>query len=149
MVEKGLIFNWASILSANIDLNIQETHAGKHLGFYMFSFLIDVICAYVPIPEMIWKWTPDLPPIHVYFSELWVSKYHEHFYHICDCFMAPLYHLFFGHTLHRLLGEALETLQEIVDWYMEKNIPIFTSLVVIPLHICFLDMFQINYYPKR
>jgi hypothetical protein len=72
----------------------------------MSAFLIDFICAYVLIPEMNSKWT-----IHVYYSELWM--YHEHFYQNFDCFVAPLYHLFFGQTLQRLSGESLEALHEI------------------------------------
>jgi hypothetical protein len=51
VAEMGTIFNWASIL-ANICQNVQETHKGNQPGIYMYVFLIDAICVYVPNPKM-------------------------------------------------------------------------------------------------
>jgi hypothetical protein len=63
--EKGLIFIRASILLANFSVNVQETCIGTTSGLCMSSFLIDIVFAYVLIPDMNWKRTLKLSPIHV------------------------------------------------------------------------------------
>jgi hypothetical protein len=81
----------------------------------MSFFLIDANCAYVPIPEMNWKWTHDLLPIHVYFFAMCIREYHEYFYYICDFFWHHYISYFFSKPFRALLGEALETIQEIAN----------------------------------
>jgi hypothetical protein len=55
VAEMGAVFNWESILSHNICLNIQEDCKGNQPGFCMYSFFNDAICAYVSNPNMGWN----------------------------------------------------------------------------------------------
>jgi hypothetical protein len=93
----------------------------KKLGFYMSSYLIDVVCSSISFPTMGWDWNPSLPPIHIYFSELWDNNYKRYLYDICDHFMAPLFSVIFNHHPHRLSQGVIEDLKDIGDWYMGKH----------------------------
>jgi hypothetical protein len=68
----------------------------KKPGFYMTTYLIDVICFAHHFPALEWIWTPSQPPIHIYCSKLWDINYKEYFYSIYDHFIAPLYKVIFG-----------------------------------------------------
>jgi hypothetical protein len=77
VTEKGKIFNWAQILSANIQQAVRKTveaPSGFGVGFFMSAYLIDAICPKTPFPLMKWNWTPALDPIHIYCSILWNHK---------------------------------------------------------------------------
>jgi hypothetical protein len=93
IVKKGKIFNWAEILSANILLVVKrslESPPRFGVGFFMSSYLIDVVCAITPFPLMKWSWSLYEKPIHIYCSVLWNKKCKNHFYDICE-FSWPLY----------------------------------------------------------
>jgi hypothetical protein len=44
VAEKGHIFNWSQILSINIFEEARRAPGLKLLGFYMSTYLLDVIC---------------------------------------------------------------------------------------------------------
>jgi hypothetical protein len=96
VVKKGQAFNWESILSFNIVNRVQDPKGMKNPGFYMSSYLIDAICSTNSFPAFSWAWTPDQSPIHLYCSQLWEVNCKEHFYEICDYFLAPLHKAIFG-----------------------------------------------------
>jgi hypothetical protein len=87
----------------------------------MSSYLIDVVCSSICFPAMGWDWNPNLPPIHVYCSELWETNYKKYFYDICDHFMAPLFSIIYNQNPHRLSQGAIEAIKDIGYWYMGKH----------------------------
>jgi hypothetical protein len=79
VVKKGQDFNWESILSFIIVNRVQDPKGMKNLGFYMSSYLIDVVCSANSFPAFNWAWTPDHGPIHLYCSQLWEVNCKETF----------------------------------------------------------------------
>jgi hypothetical protein len=76
IVIEGCSFDWAKLLSYILTSWITEYRTqrenGKVASFFMFTYVIDVICFMMPFPLMSWSWTPsDVEPIHVYHSKLW------------------------------------------------------------------------------
>jgi hypothetical protein len=54
VVKTSQVFNWASILSLNIANHVQDPKGMKNIGFYMSSYLIDVIYATNYFPAFNW-----------------------------------------------------------------------------------------------
>jgi hypothetical protein len=86
----------------------------------MSSYIIDAICSANSFPAFNWAWTPNQIPIHIYCSQLWEANCKEHFYEICDYFLAPLHKAIFGFFPHRISPGAIKSLRGIGDWYMKK-----------------------------
>jgi hypothetical protein len=118
---RGMIFNWAQILTNNIFCNAHEACINKTPSFYMATYLTDVIFSFVAFLGMKWNYNPNLQPIHIYYYELWECNYNNYFYEFFDDFLAPLFQIIFGRFLHRLSSKVVETLEDLVDWYMENN----------------------------
>ena len=57
----------------------------------MDSNLLDVMCASREYTSLGWKWTQNLPSIHVYFKILWKNRYKDDYERICNCLFAPIY----------------------------------------------------------
>jgi hypothetical protein len=92
----------------------------KNLGFYMTTYLIDVVFVTHKFPYFNWAWNPRRPPINVYCSKLWEVNYKKYLYNIFCYFLASLYKYIFRFHPHRISPEAIKTLGEIGDWYMRK-----------------------------
>jgi hypothetical protein len=76
-VLTGNIFNWAHILSANVKQEVQksqEAPPGYCPGFFMYAYLVDVVCAVTPFPLLAWRWSPSEVAIHLYCSKMWEIK---------------------------------------------------------------------------
>ena len=43
VITYGSILNWGEIISSNLDIQLMKVH--KEHQFYMFSYLLDVMCA--------------------------------------------------------------------------------------------------------
>ena len=74
-VAEGFSFDRAKLLSDSLINRIIEYRAqkasGKAYSFFMFSYIMDVICFMTPFPLMNWSWNPtNAKPIHVYHSKL-------------------------------------------------------------------------------
>jgi hypothetical protein len=65
VVEKGKSFNWAQILAFNIFKNAREAPELKKPGFYMSSYLTDVVCSLIHFPALGWEWNP-IYPLYIY-----------------------------------------------------------------------------------
>jgi hypothetical protein len=113
VVKTDQDFNWESILSFNIANRVLDPKGMKNPGFYMSSYLIDVICVANCFPSFNWAWTPDQGPVHVYCSQLWEANCKEHFYDICDHFLTPLHKAIFGSYPHRISPGAIKSLKGI------------------------------------
>jgi len=70
VAEKEHIFNLVQLLSINIFETKKSPYTLKPLGFYMFSYLIDVLCANVHFLGMRWECKPSLFPVHIYFFQI-------------------------------------------------------------------------------
>ena len=64
--DKGDVFNWEQLLSINISETTKGALGPKQPGFFMSSYLLDVVCASNHFPGMDWCWNPTSSPIHVY-----------------------------------------------------------------------------------
>ena len=98
-MSMDIIFNWESILPANIlcalEKAIQRPDA-KGTPFYFLGFLLDALCASNQFLGLKWAWTPKFPPIHIYCQDLWRENYYREMYDICEHFMAPANKMIFG-----------------------------------------------------
>jgi hypothetical protein len=100
--QNGHVFNWETILSFNIAQCSNDPKNMKNPGFYMSTYLIDVVCATNSFPIFNWSWTSDKGPIHFYCSQLWEVNCKIFFYDICDYFLSPLHKAIFGLFPHRI-----------------------------------------------
>jgi hypothetical protein len=92
----------------------------KNPSFYMTTYLIDAICVAHVFPSFNWAWNSSKSPIHVYCSQLLEVNFKNHFYDICDYFLAPLHKDIFWVHSHRISPGAIRALKEIGDWYITK-----------------------------
>jgi hypothetical protein len=74
MVKTYKSLNGDNVLSFNIANQVLNMKGMKNIGFYMSSYLIDLICVNNYFPTYIWAWTRYQIPVHVYCSQLW-DKY--------------------------------------------------------------------------
>jgi hypothetical protein len=69
---KGYNFNWDKILSDNIIRDVMEYQTARSKGqttsFYMYAYIMDVVCLSNPFPLMNWSWNPTYPLIRIIFS---------------------------------------------------------------------------------
>jgi hypothetical protein len=122
-VHKGKIFNWAHILSTNIQQAVKKSQEAPPRfcqGFFMSGYLIDVVCAKTHFPMMCWNWSISQDPVHIYCSKLWAINCKNYFYEICDNFMIPLYILLKNQTAPRFTQEAMNAIKEIGDWFLDE-----------------------------
>jgi hypothetical protein len=94
----GHIFNWAVILSSNLENSIsvvKNVVSGKHMHFHMSSYLLDMVCQEHDYPTMGWRWKKSDLLIHLYCQDLWEHKYRVHYQKICNHFLISLFQLLF------------------------------------------------------
>jgi hypothetical protein len=94
VITYGSILNWGEIISSNMDIQLTKVH--KEHQFYMYSYILDVMCASKEFPSMGWKWNSDLPSIHVYYKMLSKNKYTEDYERICNDLFSPICRILFG-----------------------------------------------------
>jgi hypothetical protein len=101
-VAKGYTFNWAKMLSDNLDKEITGYKMAKSKGhstpFYMSAYVMDAIYFMTPFPLMNWSWTPtSTKPIHFYHSKPWEEKAKDLFYEISHNVVVPVHTTLYGH----------------------------------------------------
>ena len=65
IVNNGYIFNWGSIPYINMEdvlSKCKKYTIQKPKGFYMASYLIEIVCASNPFPNLRWNWNLLLKP---------------------------------------------------------------------------------------
>ena len=95
IILTGESFNWAQILSFNLQHQIEKYMKGKKLQFYMSAYVMDVFCTTSKFPNLGWNWEKNCPPIHIYCSDLWEDNFVHHIYEICNLFLGSMYHMIF------------------------------------------------------
>jgi hypothetical protein len=113
VVKTRKYFNRASILSFSIAKRVWEYQCMKNIGFYMSTYLIDVVFVSNRFPSFNWAWSPDQIPIHVYCFQLWKVICKEYLCDICDYFLAPLHKAIFDFHPHRISPGAIKSIQGI------------------------------------
>ena len=118
--SNSIIMDWATILSNNLAHHIIEYRKNHFVTtktippFFMFAYIMDVVCFIFPFPIMGWKWMPQDPtPIHVYHKELWNYYFNEHFYQICQGVMIPIHQVVFDKKAPILSEEAKVNIQPV------------------------------------
>ena len=122
--EKGFIFNWVKILSSNLTQEIRacrEAPQDKPTRFLMSNYLFDMVCAFLHFQAMNIHWTIAHAPVHIYFCQLWVSRFKHFLYDICDKVMSPLHTFLCMHAPPQFLEEGCRALQGIGDQYVKKH----------------------------
>jgi hypothetical protein len=94
IMTNGVTLNWGELISSNLDNQLKKVH--KEHQFYMSTYLMDVMCANIEFPSLVWKWEPSFPSVHVYCKMLWENKYKEDYDQICNKFFPTLYQTLFG-----------------------------------------------------
>ena len=73
IITIGEAFPWASILSLELKISIQEFQKAtskKKANFYLTAFIVDIFCAHFCYPNLGWSWELLALPVHIYHSEL-------------------------------------------------------------------------------
>jgi hypothetical protein len=122
-VVEGFSFNWAKILSDNLDKEIMEYKLVKSKGhpspFYMSTYIMDIIFFINPFPLMNWSWTPtSTEHIHFYHSKLWEDKAKDFFYEICHHVVVSIHIALYGFPPHRISDRIMGNLGKIPDWFI-------------------------------
>jgi hypothetical protein len=100
-------------LSANIFEATREAPRLKNPSFYMYAYLIDVICSSIPFLQWVGTGTLIYPLCIYNCCELWESNYKKHVYDICDHFITPMFFIIFNKPLQKLSQGAIEALKDI------------------------------------
>ena len=87
----------------------------KEFGFFMSSYVVDALCRGQHFLGMNWTWKKVNPPIHVYFLELWDTKYKYKLKNIYDNFVSPLLLVLSFKPTPCMLDCAREVILEIGD----------------------------------
>jgi hypothetical protein len=125
-VVEGCSFDSAKLLSESLTNRITEYQmqrvSGKAASFFMFTYIMDVVCLMKPFPLMSWSWTPsEVEPIHVYHSKLWEDKATKFIYEIFNWVMVPMHVSIFGDTLPKILDSITTNLTNMADSYVEEK----------------------------
>lgn len=105
VLSTEVVFNWASMLSKNILKALERAMRkidSKGTTFYFSAYLFDFLCVSNSVPGMKWAWTPQSPPIHLYYKELWKENNYKEIYSICNHFMVYAHQLLFGSWMPRI-----------------------------------------------
>ena len=79
---------------------------------------MNVMCASLEFPSLVWKWESNLPSIHDCYNMLWETKYKEDYELICNGLFPTLYQVLFGEEAPCLSPEGQNILKEYGDWFM-------------------------------
>jgi len=86
-----IVMDWENFLSNNLACHIIEYRRNHYAStrtihpFYMYAYVMDVVCFIFHFPIMGWKWTHHDPmKIHVYHKVLQKSCFSENFYQVCQ-----------------------------------------------------------------
>ena len=142
------IVDWAKILSDNLVMAIVNYRSKGTVSqriyplSYLSTYVMDAICDVSKFLVMGWKWTTqDSLPIHVYYKELWDSKFAPHFYQICHGIMLLLYRMLYDKDSLRCSPEVEVDILPIARWFEEELFTYvrvfgrFSSPHVLPLYV--------------
>lgn len=121
VVEHGWILNWANILADVMQKVLRrylEASEGSKPSFFMYAYLLDMVCTMIEFPELKLKWGVNPTPIYELFSMLWSGNYIPHLYTICDRIMPRVYLTLFNEVPPRISQEAAATIRLFGHWYL-------------------------------
>ena len=110
VITSGSTLNWGELILSNLDILLKKYR--KEHRFFMYSYLLDVMCVSIEYPSLDWKWEPNLPSFHVYCKILWENKYKEDYEMICNGLFSTLYQVLFGEEAPCLSLEGKKTVKE-------------------------------------
>lgn len=119
VITSGSTLNWGELISSNLDLQLKKDQ--KEHQFFMFSYLLDVMCANKEYISLGWKWESNLSSIHVYCKMIWENKYKEDNELICNGLFSKIYQVLFGEEAPCLSPEGKNIAKEYGDWYMTPD----------------------------
>ena len=108
--------NWGELISCNLDNQLKKVR--KEHQFYMSTYLMNVMCASLEFPSLVWRWESNLPLIHVYCKMLRETKYKEDYEMICSKLFPTFYQVLFGEEAPCLSPERQEIGKAYGDWYL-------------------------------
>ena len=98
--------------------------------YHILFFNILIGCS-LCIKFLNWDWTPQSPPIHLYYKDLLRENSYEHIYRICDHFITHVHQLIFSTEMPRLSAAGRESISLIENWYMLNNFTCIQLLGII------------------
>lgn len=101
--------------------NAKNPPKGKQARFYMFDYLLEVICAQNSIPGMSWTWSPKEPVVHIYCKLLSECSYKGVMEKLTEHFLIPLYNMIFEEDLPCMSREKMEAVSELAGWFASPN----------------------------
>ena len=84
----------------------------------MSGYVMDVFCDTYSFPSMGWKWTKNSPPVHIYFSYMWVDIFVPSIYEIWDHFIGSMYQMIFRGDALTFSERAKALISLMGDWYV-------------------------------
>ena len=90
IILTGESFNWAQILSLNLQHQIEKYLKGKKPQFYVSTYVMDVFCTTLKFPNLGWNWQKNCPNVHIYCSDMWEDNFVCCIYEICDIFLGSM-----------------------------------------------------------
>ena len=87
----------------------------------MSSILIDCILCTQSFPNLRCIWDRDRTPVYTAYKPLWVHKYYSHYREVCEHFIMPLYTFIFLKECNCMSEEALQVIEEYVDYYLTED----------------------------
>jgi hypothetical protein len=125
-VAEGYSFNWEKLLFDSLTSRITKYRTqkmnGKVASFFMYTYLMEVVCSMIPFPLMNWSWPPsNAEPVHVYHSKLWEDKALDFVYEIFNWVMVSMHVSIFGNPPPRISDNIMTNLSRVADWYVKKE----------------------------
>lgn len=96
----------------------ESLRESKALGFYMFAFLLDGICAQYTFLGMYWYWTPHNKFL-VYFQCRVFSKsrFWSAYNRLAEHLFSFIFHMIYEIDPPYMTNQVKESMQDIVDWF--------------------------------
>lgn len=93
----------------------------KVYNSYMSSYVMDTMCKHQNFLGMGWEWKLTSLPIHVYFLDLWDTRYEYDYQMIYNHFFKPLRTIISCESSPCMSQEAKNIISRIGDWYISLS----------------------------
>ena len=124
----------------------------------MSSYFMDIICGGQHFLGMNWEWKQSLPPVYVYFIDLWDTRYKYDYTRICNNFLVQLQAILTCEPMPCMSQDVIDVVSKMGDLYVSSScvyICIFGSTKdphklphYIPYHIIFIKVVYQTYVSR-
>lgn len=72
-------------------------------------------------PKYDWEWKKSSSPFHVYYLDLWETRYKYEFMRICNNFLIPLQAILTCEPTPCMSQDAMNAISKMGDWYVSSS----------------------------